>query len=1269
MSFPMSRLLALPLFRAKKPRPLGSRKAISKRSLCLEGLEQRIVPFKPFTHLAIVSEARADLIDDGKVTIEGKSYSVPGDVVTAIRDNPAYFNAGAVGPDGFPDLVMGQGVIHPNDSGLWLNHILSSARNWTGSDKPQVLAWAYGYLTHAIGDMWAHTLVNEFTGGPFPDAQNVVTEVMAKSNALKHVLIEGYIADATPGFDGNSDRTLLPNGDVSSDSTPEIKFAAPNNFIYETFVKDGSGPAGATGKGQIIDGFRALRDKLRQQAGPRPTENPDIFVGSFAKTKAAYEKVSQARSLSEIFSLDYVKALADLGIAAIGDSLSALKSTASNVYSLARGKLFSMYLHAWADDIDEGLKHYGEFGLALTNGLFDPQSKRDAQNNGQFGSEYSQSRIDAENKISATSAITYELNLDNNTAGHTDFESGHDGRSFVENHLLRMLGVPDFLTVIIDKVGDITTLFSNAYSQVLERILQGIRTNYPGFANILNTIQNTQAQIQAQITTIVTDFQSAALGVDIKEVQSLLAEPSAHLDDAQITTRYGNIPLFAPGDHAKIDSYLGITNPNHHTGPGGILGDDVTYDRTAFAALGNAVTMSKLLFLDGTGLDSVLTDLSGSQYTLYGTANGNIMTTILPGVEGADQSNQWLLSLDGDHSWRSDRQPYPGDGQPGAGNGNFPLWEDARLRDTVFRRLFKDWQNGPANFPDLGDPATQPDGLSPGDLPDQQLAGAPLVLNLSSGSDIVVVSPGVGAGKKPVYRVVWSQPQTGVTSTTEYIQDGISKITVNGLEGDDTLQLSAGINVPVEYAAGPGADSIFIDYAGTTLSTKAVLSAMSLSSSAPFAMGASWDSTLENVRLKFGASADELELRGDLSAMAVSIDGDDGDDRFVFSADAQLRGDISGGKGLDVIQSVKPDSSLAQVAGLGGIDGFRIVGLPFIDGNISNIDGLFLLSGKSDTLKGLSRASTWEITGNNAGSVKDDKTSRVLAFGGMENIIGGSGDDRFAIGAGAKVSGSIDGGEGSDSVGYAASATGTIALSGLGLTDGFNGTTGNSGPLAGGFTNMNGAFGGNLSPADKFVGLDSASSWDLQAGRVVDVYSTAGRTMGFSGFEVIAGGAGADNFTLDYGSGKSAIAPAFALSGGRGTDSLMVIGSTGDDSFTLVGPFLMVDGKTVRISLVETIRINTGDGNDELLVTGSLVIGMKSLVINLGAGNDKATVSPTFRTSIKIEGGLGVDSLVVISGFIRPLNSLPAKRASSGLFNYGLGAIVAFDGVESWNRA
>src|SRR5206468_2796969 len=53
------------------------------------------------------------------------------------------------------------------------------------------------------------------------------------------------------------------------------------------------------------------------------------------------------------------------------------------------------------------------------------------------------------------------------------------------------------------------------------------------------------------------------------------------------------------------------------------------------------------------------------------------------------------------------KEPWRGT-EYGVGRGNFPLWESGLLRATAFRTLFKDWQDGSENFPDLGDP-TSPD--------------------------------------------------------------------------------------------------------------------------------------------------------------------------------------------------------------------------------------------------------------------------------------------------------------------------------------------------------------------------------------------------------------------------------------------------------------------------------------------------------------------------------------------------------------------------------
>jgi hypothetical protein len=125
--------------------------------------------FKPYTHVEIARDVRDDLLDDGKLTIAGRVYEVHPKVLEAIRNYPSYYYGGSVGPDGFPDFVLGQSVIHPLRTGEWLARVLDMAwqwqklPDWTASpeEKLQVLAWAYGFLIHAAGDTWAHTLVNE----------------------------------------------------------------------------------------------------------------------------------------------------------------------------------------------------------------------------------------------------------------------------------------------------------------------------------------------------------------------------------------------------------------------------------------------------------------------------------------------------------------------------------------------------------------------------------------------------------------------------------------------------------------------------------------------------------------------------------------------------------------------------------------------------------------------------------------------------------------------------------------------------------------------------------------------------------------------------------------------------------------------------------------------------------------------------------------------------------------------------------------------------
>jgi hypothetical protein len=94
-------------------------------------------------------------------------------------------------------------------------------------------------------------------------------------------------------------------------------------------------------------------------------------------------------------------------------------------------------------------------------------------------------------------------------------------------------------------------------------------------------------------------------------------------------------------------------------------------------------------------------------------------------VTALSSSDPWLQSIDSDHAWRQDGLPvFCNDGGPcvagatarpaslNGGNGTMPIWESCVLR-PAFRTLYRDWENGADQFPDLldgmsADPASDP---------------------------------------------------------------------------------------------------------------------------------------------------------------------------------------------------------------------------------------------------------------------------------------------------------------------------------------------------------------------------------------------------------------------------------------------------------------------------------------------------------------------------------------------------------------------------------
>lgn len=184
------------------------------------------------THLFAANVARADVITDGMVTIPPfGEFPVNPAVVRALREAPAAYRAGVIGPDLFPDMYVGGWLIHSDLSKTegwtaddWLRRVWTKALAWpNGNERDKVLAFGYGFLTHGAGDIFAHTWVNEKADGAW-----VSFTGKDRSTAFKHILLEGFVGEHTPPTD------------VSIDVWP--RFVA-NELIKDDLVRRHSGIA------------------------------------------------------------------------------------------------------------------------------------------------------------------------------------------------------------------------------------------------------------------------------------------------------------------------------------------------------------------------------------------------------------------------------------------------------------------------------------------------------------------------------------------------------------------------------------------------------------------------------------------------------------------------------------------------------------------------------------------------------------------------------------------------------------------------------------------------------------------------------------------------------------------------------------------------------------------------------------------------------------------------------------------------------------------
>ena len=138
---------------------------------------------------------------------------VPGEIKRVIWDHKEYFRAGAAGCDTIPDMEFSQFIIHPFDSGIWLEYMYDRMLLLPeGDERDRAYAFILGWMTHYAADMFGHAYVNEYADGWFPTVLNEI--------AHRHILLESYMDHKL------SKETMPPD---------ERKVSVPVDFIFSCF--------------------------------------------------------------------------------------------------------------------------------------------------------------------------------------------------------------------------------------------------------------------------------------------------------------------------------------------------------------------------------------------------------------------------------------------------------------------------------------------------------------------------------------------------------------------------------------------------------------------------------------------------------------------------------------------------------------------------------------------------------------------------------------------------------------------------------------------------------------------------------------------------------------------------------------------------------------------------------------------------------------------------------------------------------------------------
>ena len=645
--------------------------------------------WKPPTHLFGAEGALEDALD-GSVTLDPADGSGPvtAPVQDTIREalaaHPEAYRAGTAGPDAYPDILFGQGQIHPdtrthNDdpdpsthkstdaafSHEWVDYLWEQAwKPLPGQEDERLrrIAFALGYMGgHANGDTWAHTWINTRAGGVFPD----FTDLSNADISLRHVLIEGYVDKHRPGADGGNPTTY--------------PMAAPLDFVADTLIL--SKFAREHSSSPLYDYFFEKQAALQVDVAKRDfdldhTDCLSVDPDCYKRYRTLH--VDTATGMQDVVVSWWNCEGATIGC--VVDPTDVIEPF---------DHLISDYEHAWIDDITSGLKAWPAVSEVLGREMFD--------------------------------------------GGDADYAViQHAVKSWVLNHLLSMMGLPDFVGEGIyaasEFIGKIVSFVTSTIGDLLDVVTDALREAFPEAAALIDKIQTFVDKMKDDIVEAATDLADDLFGVVVTaalgftDLNPAVRDALDKDDDGKINPSealdvfrnpedfLADPTLFPPaqfpdGVRAELDTDMHLA-PGEDDDANDVFRD---YDPLLFAPLRDTTTMAKVAMLGPSGLNQLVRTMAGRDGDPTGLSD--LYADDAPAA-GSQPARTWFVpnnvmlgwhkSFDAEYQWRTSS---PNDGRS-YGLGTMWLFEDCVARDQVMRPLFAQPVTGVDAFADEGDPAT-----------------------------------------------------------------------------------------------------------------------------------------------------------------------------------------------------------------------------------------------------------------------------------------------------------------------------------------------------------------------------------------------------------------------------------------------------------------------------------------------------------------------------------------------------------------------------------